>query len=372
MDAQSPHRANSPLSGLLNQRLIVCIGNGGVGKTTVAAAIALLAALRRRDTAVITVDPARRLQDALGLDSGSNDPQPVPLGDQRGRLDALALDTKSTFDRLIARVSPTAEVADRIQANRLYQHLSNELGGSADYMAMETLHELLQQARYQLIVVDTPPGVHARDLLSAPLRITTLLTSNAVRILKTPVSLLFGSDTRVGRITMRVLLKLLERWTGAQLLRELSDFAINFEPLVDGFRSRALKVEQALHQHDTSFVLVTSPEPDTITATIEFDRELRNDGFVVTGIIANRVLDFAGDGLRAAAVHPEPLRGKLVANYAAFATLAERDRRALARLQQETTTPLLAILPMLDENPASLLGLQRLAERLEQVTRTED
>src|SRR6476661_4616754 len=147
----------SALDALLAQRLVVCVGAGGVGKTTTAAALAMAAALRGRTTAVITVDPSRRLKDALGVDALSGEPHPVPIEAGAAPLDALALDTKRTFDRLIARVAPSPVIAERILANRLYQELSSELGGSTEYMAMETLHELLQEPRYELIIVDTPP-----------------------------------------------------------------------------------------------------------------------------------------------------------------------------------------------------------------------
>ncbi len=359
-------RRTDPVSveTLLRQRLIVCLGSGGVGKTTATAALALAAARRRRDTAVITADPARRLKDTLGLDRLSTEPRPVPLGDGEGRLDALAIDTKRIFDALIERAAPSREIAARIQANRLYQELSNEFGGSAEYMAMEKLHELLQQDTYDLVVVDTPPSAHARDLLSAPLRMTELVASSAVHILKSPASILWGGETRLGRMTLNALLKALERWTGLHLLGELSDFAASFEDLAEGFRSRAQEVDRALRRPDTSFVLVTSPEPDTVEATIEFHRELRAGGFPLAGIIANRVFDFPPLRPHAGDTYPEPLRHKLLVNYEDFAALAARDRRALARLQAETKCPLLAVLPMLDEALGSLASQERFAALL--------
>ena len=180
----------------------------------VAAALGVAGALRRRRTAVITVDPAQRLKDTLGLERLSTQPHAVPLGRANGHLDALAIDTKRTFDALIARVAPSVEIANRIFANRLYQELSNELGGSTEYMAMEKLHELLHHEPYELVVVDTPPSTHARDLLTAPLRLLDLLASSAVRILKAPTSLLSGSESGFARVTLRAILKALQRWTG--------------------------------------------------------------------------------------------------------------------------------------------------------------
>jgi anion-transporting ArsA/GET3 family ATPase len=344
--------------------LVICLGSGGVGKTTVAAALGLAAARMGRRTAVITVDPARRLKDALGLEELSIDPQPVRLNGSETGLDALALDTKRVFDALIERVAPSPTVAEQIQANRLYQELSNELGGSTEYMAMEKLHELLHQERYDLLVVDTPPSAHARDLLSAPLRMSELVTSSAVRILKTPASLLWGNEGGFGRMTLTALTKVLERWTGLHLLKELSDFAANFEQLADGFRTRAEDVDRALRRNDTSFVLVTTAEPNTVAACVDFYRELRDLGFPLAGVVANRVVDFPDPGRDAGAAYPEPLRRKLLDNYEDFTALSRRDRQALSRLQAETSLPVLAILAALEEPPSSVAGLDRLARLL--------
>jgi len=346
---------------LFDQRLVVCLGSGGVGKTTTAAALAVAGAMADRETAVITVDPARRLKDSLGIADLDTIPRPVPLPRAGGRLEALALDTKRTFDALVTRAAPNPTIAAAILRNRLYQELSNGLGGSTEYMAMEKLHELLHHGTYDLIVVDTPPSAHARDLLSAPVRMTELLASSAVRFLKTPASIL-GNEGGLARMTLGAILKGLQRLTGMNLLQDLSDFAANFEHLVDGFRTRAQEVESALRERSTSFVLVTTPEPDTIESTIEFHRELERERFPVAGVIANRVYRFPevaqGNGKGG---YPEALRRKLLANYEDFRALSERDSRALERLVRETRVPVLAVLPVFDTPPASREGLERFA-----------
>jgi anion-transporting ArsA/GET3 family ATPase len=352
------------LDRLLQQQLVVCVGCGGVGKTTTAAALALAGALRRRQAAVITVDPARRLKDALGMETLSTHPQRIPLANGAGRLDALALDTKRTFDALIGRVAPTRDIADRIFANRLYQQLSNELGGSTEYMAMEKLHELIHLDEYDFIVVDTPPSAHARDLLNAPLRLIELLASNAVRFLKTPASMLSGMESGMARMALNAIFKVLQRWTGFNVLADLADFAGNFEGLVAGFRARAADVDHALHDSTTSFVLVTTPEPDTIASTLEFQQELQKERFPVAGVIANRVHNFPEHPATDATPYPEALRRKLLANYSDFAALSRRDRAALAKLAREASVPLLATLPVFDEPPASMASLRRFADRL--------
>jgi len=350
------------IESLLRKRLIICVGSGGVGKTTTAAALALAAAVHGRRCAVITVDPARRLKDALGLDGLSMEPHRVAV-DSVGHFDALALDAKRTFDTIIERFAPNPAVAARILANRLYQELSNELAGSAEYMAMEKLHELLHLARYQLLIVDTPPSSHARDLLAAPNRLTNLLASRAVTFLQAPANLLSGAGSAAGRLGLSALLKALQRWTGLDLLRDLSDFVSSFESMIEGFHTRAEEVGRLLRAPTTAFVLVTTPEPHTVETAIGFHRELTDGGFPVAGIIANRVLAFARlrEPDEVIAGVEERLRRKLRRNYSELRELSGRDRQALQRLHSATQAPLLAAVPAVTTAPTSLAGLQRFA-----------
>lgn len=352
------------LEALLQQRLIVCVGAGGVGKTTTAAALALACARRGRATAVLTVDPSRRLKDALGIADLGGEPRAVALDTAAAPLEALALDTKRTFDRLVARAAPSPAVAERIFANRLYQELSSELGGSTEYMAMEKLHELLQSGRYECIVVDTPPSADVRELLSAPLRMTELLASQAVDFLKSPGAIITGGEPGLMRATLAAVLKVLERWTGMTLLHELADFVSGFEQLAEGFRARAQAIDAALRAPDASFAVVTTAEPRTLEASLAFDAELRRAGLPIAGFIANRVYDFAPLAADAAAGAPPALRRKLLANYADFAALGARDATALAELRRRASAPLLASVPVLAEAPASLAGLGRVAALL--------
>jgi len=351
------------IENLLRKRLVICVGTGGVGKTTTAAALAMAGALHQRRAAVITVDPARRLKDALGLDALSLEPRAVAVDGTH--FDALALDTKRAFDAIIERFAPSAAVAARIQANRLYQQLSNELAGSAEYMAMEKLHELLHAQRYQMLVVDTPPSAHARDLLAAPNRLTNLLASRAVSLLQTPASLLTGTSS-VGRLALTTLLKALQRWTGLSLLHDLADFVGGFDDMIEGFQHRAEEVGRLLRAPTTAFVLVTTAEPHTVETTIAFHRELTDGGFPIAGIVANRVLAFPR-------LQPpelsmpgwdESLCRKLTTNYAQLRELSRRDRGALKRLHDETKAPLLAAVPAITDAPVSLAGLYRFAQML--------
>ncbi|HVM97057.1 MAG TPA: ArsA-related P-loop ATPase [Candidatus Acidoferrales bacterium] len=352
----------SGIEHLLHKRLVICVGCGGVGKTTTAAALALAGAAHRRSTAVITVDPARRLKDALGLDDLSIDPRRVGV-DSIGHFDALALDTKRTFDALVQRFAASPQAASRILDNRLYQELSNELAGSAEYMAMEKLHELVTSKRYQLLVVDTPPSAHLRDLLTAPNRLVGLLASRAVRLLQAPTSLLSGVESATGRLALSGLLKALQRWTGFNLLDDLAEFVSGFEHMLEGFSRRAEEVTRMLHAPTTAFVLVTTPEVRTIETTVAFHRELSSGAYPVAGVIANRVVAFPrlkedDPGLR----HWEAaLTAKLRRNYNDLRELSQRDRRALQHLHAETRVPLIGAVPAVSIAPTSLDGLRRFA-----------
>jgi anion-transporting ArsA/GET3 family ATPase len=351
------------MHSLLDSELVICVGAGGVGKTTTAAALALGAALHQRHAAVITVDPARRLKDALGLEGLSVDPHTVSVNGVG--FDALALDVKRTFDAVIQRFAPTADVAERIMANRLYQELSNELAGSAEYMAMEKLHEMSGAEYYDLIVVDTPPSSHVRDLLAAPNRLATLLASRAVNLLQAPGRLLSFADSRMTRMTLSTLLKALQRWTGLDLLRDLGEFASAFEGMTEGFSQRAAEVNELLRSSQTAFVLVTTLEPHTIETTIRFHEQLATEGFRVSGIIANRIVAFPEVEPAAVPADIDPrLRRKLWDNYTDLRELSRRDQRALKRLHRTTGAPLLAAVPVAQEEPTSLAALEVFARQL--------
>jgi len=347
---------------IFDRELIVCVGPGGVGKTTTSAALAYAAARRGRRAAVITVDPARRLKDALGISELSIEPHRVMINASSG-FDALALDPKRKFDALIQRFAPDPETAARIHANRLYQELSNGLAGSAEYMAMEMLHELVSSGNYDTVIVDTPPSAHARDLLAAPNKLMSLLASRAVSLLQSPSRLLAGTSS-AARVALTTLLKGLERWTGLDLLRDLGDFLGGFESMIEGFSKRAEEVNELLKSPTTGFVLVTTPDPYTVATTIGFHRDLTQGGYSIAGIVANRLLAFGEIDAEAGAEWPQPLQSKLRKNYAELSALAKRQSRALERLHEQTHLPLLAAVPAVMEPPTSLAGLERFARAL--------
>lgn len=353
------------IHSILKRRLIVCVGPGGVGKTTTAAALALAAAKAGRRAVVITFDPAKRLKDALGL--AGLPAEPVPVEVEGVTFDALALDTKRTFDAIVRRFAATPAAAEQVLANRLYQEISNGLSGSAEYMAMEKLHELLHHHDYDLVVVDTPPSANAKDLLAAPNRLAELLATRAVSFLQAPASLLSTGASTAARMTFSALLKALERWTGLQLLSDLADFVTGFESMLEGFQQRAGDVDAWLRSPDSAFVLVTTPEAHTLETTIRFHHELVRDRFRVAGIIANRVLAFSKPKANEDPLFdaiPEALRAKLTANQRDLYALSRRDRLSLQRLHDETSTPLLAVLPQVTFAPTSLETLSRFSALL--------
>ncbi len=269
---------------LERKQVCICAGSGGVGKTTASAAIALGMAARGRKVAVLTIDPARRLANALGLRELGNEERRVKV-DLDGELWAMMLDAKRTFDELIEWHAPDARTRDAVLGNRIYQELSNALAGSQEYMAMEKLYELSQEGHYDLLVLDTPPTRNALDFLDAPRRLTEFIDSRSLQLLTAPGRLglkVLGRGTNVAFSVMK-------RATGIDLLQDLGEFFRSFGDMTDGFRERAARVNELLGQRTTSFVLVTSPRREAIDEGIYFHRRLKDAGLPFAGVIANRV-----------------------------------------------------------------------------------
>ncbi|MFZ4515581.1 MAG: ArsA family ATPase, partial [Acidimicrobiia bacterium] len=252
-------------------RVILCCGTGGVGKTTTAAALGLAAAQAGRRTAVITVDPARRLANALGLQQLSNTPQAITGWDDGtavpgGSLDALMLDAKATFDRLVEREARSPEQAQRILDNIVYRNLSSALGGTQEYMAVEKLYDLVHDDHYDLVIVDTPPTRHALDVLHAPGRLIRLLDNTLFQALtlpaRTPLRFL-GSALQSG-------VRAIARVVGAEVVDDAVAFFQAFEGMETGFRERARAVESLLAERTTAFVLVTTLQRDALTESAFF------------------------------------------------------------------------------------------------------
>jgi anion-transporting ArsA/GET3 family ATPase len=359
-----------PMAELAGSRhIVVCCGSGGVGKTTTAAVLALAGAAAGRNAVVVTIDPAKRLANALGLDSLSDAAREIdrelwdPKGaaPPEGRLSALMLDTKTTFDRLVLKYAPDPTQGQRILANRFYRNISSVLAGTQEYMAMEKLHELHEDGGYELIVVDTPPTRNALDFLDAPARLTRLLDNRLFRFVMAPTRASF----RMANFALQAFFRTVSRVIGIEVVEDLVLFFQAFEGMEDGFRERAGRVLQLLEDPDTAFVLVTSPGRDAVAEAGYFAGRLRAAGLEVDGLVVNRLhpefgnevaegLRSRSDALARAAQEDGDGRGggaarlgALYANLADFASLAERERRHLAGLGQRVGRVPVARVPLL-------------------------
>jgi anion-transporting ArsA/GET3 family ATPase len=270
--------------------VLITTGAGGVGKTTAAAAIGLAAAKAGRRTLVLTIDPARRLAQAMGLERLDDDPTQVTLPDGGGgELWAMMLDMQTTFDRLVHRHASSTANAAAITSNRIYRTLSSTLSGTQEYMAMERLHELHDAGEWDLLVVDTPPTRSALDFLDAPRRMTTFLEGRLLRLLLKP-SLVAGRG--VGRAVgagATAFMRVAGRVTGMELLQDLADFFRNFEGMYQGFKERADQVLELLREPSSRFVIVTSPEPPPLREARFFLERLQQEGLHAAGVVVNRV-----------------------------------------------------------------------------------
>ena len=284
------------LHQLLERRIVVCVGPGGVGKTTLAAALAIEASRQGQKTLVVTIDPAKRLAAALGLKTLKAEPQPLPestlidLGiETNQRLFAMMLDTQATFDGLVKKLTPEPAARERIFKNPIYQHVSGSLAGSGEYAAMEKVYELLEGAEFDLIVLDTPPAQNAVDFLDAPIRLLEFIESPLVRGLLQPALTAGRKGFRWFEGPTRRMLDLLERLIGIGFLRDLSEFLLAFESLSQGFADRAKRVRETLLGSDSAFLLVTGASQQTVRNAETFLDHLESQGLPLAGLLINRM-----------------------------------------------------------------------------------
>ena len=355
-------KAPATLPELVADRsVVVCCGSGGVGKTTVAATFALAAARAGRRSCVVTVDPARRLADALGVESLPNTPSEVQ-GDWPGHLHALMLDSKGTFDDLVQRYARTPEQAESILANRLYQNLAGALSGTQEYMAMEKLYELVHSEEFDIVVVDTPPTRNALDLLDAPRRLTRFLENRLFRALLVPTRM---SLKAVG-VATQALLRTISKVAGAEIVQDAVGFFQAFEGMEDGFRSRASAVHELLADPATAYVLVTSARPDAVTEAGFFAEKLAERDVTVAALVVNRIAPSfgAGGGRAAAPGASDPALAALEANLAALNALADQEERSYSGLAEQVAPAPVGRIPLFGQDVHELVGLQRTADHL--------
>ena len=368
-DTASPGQA---LARLVAERsVIVCCGSGGAGKTTTAAVLAAEAAATGRRAVVVTIDPARRLADALGLAGLTNEPSPVPdvafdgpdPREDGGELWAVMLDTKGTFDHLVELYAPDAEQAERIMSNRFYRNISAALSGTQEYMAAEKLYELHDDARFDLVVVDTPPTRNALDFLEAPARLTRFLDHRLYRALTAPTRV----GLRVVNVAAQAFLRTLSRVVGGDAIADAIAFFRAFDGMEEGFRQRASAVDELLKSADTAYVLVTGPRHDTIEEARYFAGRLADGGTPPVAVVVNRVHPRFAEPPRATGRRrpsKESARAELEANWAELQAVADAEQAALEPLTDQVGGVPVATVPLLATDVHDLAGLGVVADHL--------
>lgn len=355
MSVTSPFE-HGPPSGVAGQigrlldarRVLLCVGCGGVGKTTTAAALGLAAARRGKRVLCLTIDPARRLAQSLGLEWSSTEARVVDPAllervgvPSNGSLTIMRVDTKATFDALVTQLAPTDERRDRILNNVLYRYISTSLAGTAEYMAMEKLYGLRNDPRYDLIILDTPPTANALDFLDAPERLVGAIDSPALRWLVQALESSGRLSFNLVAKSTAVLLKGLGRLTGSGFLEQVASFIQEMNALFGGWKQRAAEVSKALRGPDVAYVLVTTPDPLAIREVIFFAERLRTEQMKPDVFVVNRVSpkleaadEKAGESLASVGIDPKPeLLAKCAEALKDASTNARLDRIHLLSLE---------------------------------------
>ena len=363
------------------KRLIVCVGSGGVGKTTTAASIGLKAAVSGRRVLVLTIDPARRLANALGLSSFGNEVKRIDLPEAApgGELYALMLDTRTTFDDVIRRVSPDEETRARVLENSIYQIISDSFSSSQDYMAVEKLYDVWTSGQYDLVVLDTPPVKNALDFIEAPGRLARFLDRHIMKWFLRP----YDENRVFGRVivgTSGVVFRLLAVIFGREFLSELSLFFLAFRDLYDGFRERQEFVVKLFSDAQTAFLVVCAPNEASVEVASYFQVEFEKRELPYCGVIVNQVhcctdlkasgRDLLSDEARHLSADLSPhVAGSLLARlemaHQRLRTVMRQEERILLRiLPLVPAEGILVRIPRLNEPIQSMEGLRQLNEHL--------
>jgi anion-transporting ArsA/GET3 family ATPase len=369
-DKRSAGQLSRRLEG---KRVVICLGAGGVGKTTTSAALALALAVKGEKVAVVTIDPAKRLAGALGLDELSGEPRridPEPLaaqGVKTGELWAMMLDTKRTFDEIVTRLEPDEAKRASILANPVYRELSSAVAGSQEMGAISKLYELHHEYDFDTIVLDTPPSRNALDFLQTPGRLLGFIEGRALQVFLAPS----GLTARLFGRTTGLVFAIFARVTGVDMLGELSRFFRSLTGVIDGFSERTRGVAALLRDPTTTCLIVSSPEVEPAREAVYLAEQLAATGIARGGTIVNRV---HRDGLEGHSVEEvqallapelgESLAARVAGNLADFDVLVKRDRETIARLSRELDEPDPVLVAHLDQDVSDLAGLARIAEQL--------
>lgn len=353
----------SPLGEVVTaSAVVVTAGSGGVGKTSVAAALGMEAARQGRSVVVVTIDPARRLADALGLGDATG-AATVVAGDWSGELSVVMLDAKATFDELVVGESAPGD-AERILGNSLYRSISGALSGTQEYMATEKLHQLATDTRWDLVIVDTPPTRNALDFLTAPERLLAFFDHGLYRLLTAPTRGVF----RVANVATQGVMRTISRIIGASVIDDAIEFFAAIEGLEAGMRHRAAEIHDLLRADTTSFVLVATPQRDTVDEATRFAEHLDGLDIDVAAAVVNRMSPrFGIPASEARRWHGEAGDGDLgdlAANLAELAAAAELEDRHLGGLREAIRDAPIVEVGELEVEVHDLDGLEVLAERL--------
>jgi anion-transporting ArsA/GET3 family ATPase len=352
-----------------SNRVVVCCGAGGVGKTTTAAAMALRAAEYGRTVVVLTIDPARRLAQALGVADLGNTPQRVPLNsDAKGELHAMMLDMRRTFDEMVTQYSGP-DRADAILQNQFYQTVATSLSGTQEYMAMEKLGQLLAEDKWDLVVVDTPPSRNALDFLDAPQRLGSFMDSRLWR-------LLLGPGRGIGRLVtgaVGLAMKALSTVLGSQMLSDAAAFVQSLDATFGGFREKAERTYEILKRRGTQFVVVSAAEPDALREASFFIDRLSQEAMPLAGLILNRThptlcalaVERATDAAaELEADEPDSLPAAVLRIHADRALTAKREVRLLSRFTGANPHVAIVGVPSLPFDVSDLDALRAIADQL--------
>lgn len=352
-----------------SNRVVVCCGAGGVGKTTTAAAMALRAAEYGRTVVVLTIDPAKRLAQALGIESLGNTPQRVPLAPEvTGELHAMMLDMRRTFDEMVVQYSGPG-TADAILDNQFYQTVATSLAGTQEYMAMEKLGQLLSEDKWDLVVVDTPPSRNALDFLDAPKRLGSFMDSRLWRMLLAP-------GRGIGRLVtgaMGLAMKAMSTILGSQMLSDAATFVQSLDATFGGFREKADRTYELLKRRGTQFVVVSAAEPDALREASFFVDRLSEEHMPLAGLILNRthptLCELHADKAAEAAdelqkTDPDSVAAAALRIHAARASTAKREVRLLSRFTGANPHVALVGVPSLPFDVSDLDALRAIADQI--------
>jgi anion-transporting ArsA/GET3 family ATPase len=358
------------LGGVLDgARVVVCCGSGGVGKTTTAAVLGLEAARRGRRVVVVTIDPARRLADALGLPDGlDSTPRQLDVAGSTssgGELWAMMLDTAAMFDQVVRANAGDEAQAERILENRFYRNIAGAVSGTQEYMASEALHQLHDDPRFDLVVVDTPPSRHALDFLEAPGVLSRFLDHRLFKLLMLPAR----RGMKVVSAATQPVLRAIGRVVGSDVLADAVAFFQAFAGMEGGFRERAEQVMEILRADDTCFVLTASPRHDTVAEAAWFAEQLHGHGLEVAAVVVNRVHPVFGEGDAASAEAAsrdsgDPELAALWRNLADLQTVAQRERAEFEPLVAASDGAPMVTVPLLDGDVHDADALEEIRRHL--------